>query len=201
VFDVVRLIPKGRVTNYGSIAKYLGSGKSSRMVGWAMNASHGLVPSIPAQRVVNRNGLLTGKSHFETPTKMQELLEEEGVRGTGVLFLIFVKSIIGLFLELVATSFMPSGVPALRTRAVIEDISLYSGTTFVTLPSSFLNATASLFCLISKTLGNPSMEVLLIDDFGKTSSRIRTVCTERFESFSSCSILGLYLVQCPHQSA
>ena len=80
VFDVVRLIPKGRVTNYGSIAKYLGSGKSSRMVGWAMNASHGLVPSIPAQRVVNRNGLLTGKSHFETPTKMQELLEEEGVK-------------------------------------------------------------------------------------------------------------------------
>ena len=80
VFDVVRQIPKGRVTNYGSIAKYLGSGLSSRMVGWAMNASHGLKPAIPAQRVVNRNGLLTGKNHFATPTQMQELLEKEGVQ-------------------------------------------------------------------------------------------------------------------------
>ncbi len=80
VFDVVRQIPKGRVTNYGSIAKYLGSGLSSRMVGWAMNASHGVKPSIPAQRVVNRNGLLTGKHHFATPTKMQELLEKDGVQ-------------------------------------------------------------------------------------------------------------------------
>jgi methylated-DNA-protein-cysteine methyltransferase-like protein len=79
VFDVVRLIPKGRVTNYGSIAKYLGSGLSSRMVGWAMNASHGVKPKVPAQRVVNRNGLLTGKFHFKTPTTMQELLEKEGV--------------------------------------------------------------------------------------------------------------------------
>lgn len=79
VFDVVRQIPKGRVTNYGAIAKYLGSGLSSRMVGWAMNASHGLVPPIPAQRVVNRNGILSGKNHFQTPTLMQELLEKDGV--------------------------------------------------------------------------------------------------------------------------
>jgi methylated-DNA-protein-cysteine methyltransferase-like protein len=80
VFEVVRLIPKGRVTNYGSIAKYLGSGLSSRMVGWAMNASHNVKPKIPAQRVVNRNGLLTGKFHFKTPTTMQELLEKEGIK-------------------------------------------------------------------------------------------------------------------------
>lgn len=79
VFDVVRQIPKGRVTNYGAIAKYLGSGLSSRMVGWAMNGSHGLQPPIPAQRVVNRNGMLTGKHHFQTPTLMQELLEKDGV--------------------------------------------------------------------------------------------------------------------------
>ena len=80
VFEVVRLIPKGRVTNYGSIAKYLGSGLSSRMVGWAMNASHTVKPKVPAQRVVNRNGILTGKFHFETPTTMQKLLEKEGVQ-------------------------------------------------------------------------------------------------------------------------
>ncbi|MEY4114662.1 MAG: hypothetical protein RLZ76_1355 [Bacteroidota bacterium] len=80
VFEVVRLIPKGRVTNYGSIAKYLGTGLSSRMVGWAMNASHNVKPSVPAQRVVNRNGLLTGKFHFKTPTTMQKLLEKEGVQ-------------------------------------------------------------------------------------------------------------------------
>jgi methylated-DNA-protein-cysteine methyltransferase-like protein len=79
VFEVVRLIPRGRVTNYGSIAKYLGSGLSSRMVGWAMNASHAAYPPVPAQRVVNRNGMLTGKHHFATPTLMQELLEQEGV--------------------------------------------------------------------------------------------------------------------------
>ncbi|MCE2756398.1 MAG: MGMT family protein [Bacteroidota bacterium] len=80
VFEVVRLIPKGRVTNYGSIAKYLGSGLSSRMVGWAMNVSHQATPKVPAQRVVNRNGMLTGKFHFQTPTTMQELLEKEGVQ-------------------------------------------------------------------------------------------------------------------------
>lgn len=79
VWAVVRLIPRGRVTNYGAIAKYLGSGLSSRMVGWAMNAAHSL-PDIPAHRVVNRNGMLTGKKHFATPTTMQELLEAEGIR-------------------------------------------------------------------------------------------------------------------------
>ena len=79
VFEVVRLIPAGRVTSYGAIAKYLGSGKSSRMVGWAMNAVHTLHSDIPAHRVVNRNGLLTGKGHFITPDTMQKLLENEGI--------------------------------------------------------------------------------------------------------------------------
>ena len=77
VYEVVRLIPKGRVSSYGAIANYLGTKMSARMVGWAMNAAHGL-PDVPAHRVVNRNGLLTGKHHFQTPTKMQELLEAEG---------------------------------------------------------------------------------------------------------------------------
>ena len=80
VFDVVRLIPKGRVTSYGAIAKYLGTGGSSRMVGWAMNASHHVIPKVPAHRVVNRNGMLTGKAHFETPTKLQELLAKEKIK-------------------------------------------------------------------------------------------------------------------------
>ncbi|MFN5189299.1 MAG: MGMT family protein [Chitinophagia bacterium] len=80
VFDVVRLIPKGRVTSYGAIAKYLGTSGSSRMVGWAMNASHGVKPKVPAHRVVNRNGMLSGKAHFETPTTMQELLEKEKIK-------------------------------------------------------------------------------------------------------------------------
>lgn len=80
VYDVVRLIPRGRVTTYGDIAKYLGSGGSSRMVGWAMNAAHGQIPPVPAQRVVNRIGLLSGRHHFATPTAMQELLEAEGVK-------------------------------------------------------------------------------------------------------------------------
>lgn len=78
VFDVVRLIPFGRVTSYGAIAKYLGSARSSRMVGWAMNASH-KIPDIPAHRVVNRIGLLTGKNHFESPTSMEEKLKNEGI--------------------------------------------------------------------------------------------------------------------------
>jgi len=78
VFQVVRLIPEGRVTSYGAIAKYLGTAKSSRMVGWAMNASHSL-KDVPAHRVVNRNGLLTGKMHFSPPSLMQELLEKEGI--------------------------------------------------------------------------------------------------------------------------
>lgn len=78
VFEIVRLVPKGRVTTYGSIAKALGTPKSSRMVGWAMNASHS-DKSVPAHRVVNRNGLLTGKMHFSSPTEMQEKLEVEGI--------------------------------------------------------------------------------------------------------------------------
>ncbi len=80
VWQVVRLIPKGRVTSYGAIGRYLGTGKSARMVGWAMNASHGAKPKVPAHRVVNRNGLLSGKAHFNPPEKMQELLEKEGIR-------------------------------------------------------------------------------------------------------------------------
>lgn len=80
VYSVVRLIPKGRVTNYGAIAKYLGAARSSRMVGWEMNAAHGQKPAVPAQRVLNRNGMLTGKHHFETPIQMQQLLEKEGVK-------------------------------------------------------------------------------------------------------------------------
>lgn len=80
VFEVVKLIPEGRVTSYGAIANYLGTKKSSRMVGWAMNQSHNLDIPIPAHRVVNRTGLLTGKAHFGSPTKMQELLESEGVK-------------------------------------------------------------------------------------------------------------------------
>lgn len=79
VYEVVKLIPKGRVTSYGAIAKYLGTGGSSRMVGWAMNAAHTL-PDVPAHRVVNRSGLLTGKHHFKTPTLMAELLEAEGIK-------------------------------------------------------------------------------------------------------------------------
>jgi methylated-DNA-protein-cysteine methyltransferase-like protein len=79
VYEVVKLIPKGRVTSYGSIAKYLGSARTSRMVGWAMNAAHSR-PDVPAHRVVNRNGVLTGKHHFSSPTKMQELLEAEGIQ-------------------------------------------------------------------------------------------------------------------------
>ncbi len=79
VYEVVKLIPEGRVTSYGAIAKYLGSGQSARMVGWAMNASHTL-PDVPAHRVVNRNGLLSGKMHFSSPTAMQEALEAEGIQ-------------------------------------------------------------------------------------------------------------------------
>jgi len=79
VYAVVRLIPKGRVTNYGAIAKYLGAARSSRMVGWAMNAAHGQKEYVPAHRVLNRNGMLTGKHHFASPDEMQKLLEKEGV--------------------------------------------------------------------------------------------------------------------------
>lgn len=79
VFEVVRLVPPGRVTSYGAIARYLGTGGSARMVGWAMNASHSYPVFVPAHRVVNRNGLLTGKHHFDHPNAMQELLEAEGL--------------------------------------------------------------------------------------------------------------------------
>ena len=76
VYEVVRQIPEGKVTSYGAIAKYLGSPQSSRMVGWAMNASHSL-DDVPAHRVINRKGLLTGKHHFGGGTIMQQLLEDQ----------------------------------------------------------------------------------------------------------------------------
>ena len=78
VYEVVILIPQGRVTSYGAIGKYLGMPSSARMVGWAMNAAHTL-PHLPAHRVVNRVGVLTGKNFFETPNRMQELLEAENI--------------------------------------------------------------------------------------------------------------------------
>ncbi len=78
VYEVVRLIPPGRVTSYGAIATYLGSKGSARMVGWAMNASH-TQSDIPAHRVLNRNGLLTGKHHFGEPNLMADLLMAEGI--------------------------------------------------------------------------------------------------------------------------
>jgi methylated-DNA-protein-cysteine methyltransferase-like protein len=79
VHEIVRLIPYGRVTTYGAIAKALSGGKSSRLVGIAMNHSHDVVPYVPAHRVVNRNGLLTGKHHFTKDLTMQQLLESEGI--------------------------------------------------------------------------------------------------------------------------
>ncbi|MFD1094290.1 MGMT family protein [Salegentibacter chungangensis] len=79
VYEVARKIPYGRVTSYGAIARVLGSPQSARMVGWAMNASKN-IEDVPAHRVVNRNGLLTGKSHFGGTNAMQQLLEEEGVK-------------------------------------------------------------------------------------------------------------------------
>jgi methylated-DNA-protein-cysteine methyltransferase-like protein len=78
VHQVAQLVPYGRVTSYGAIAKYLGAPGSARMVGWAMNASHNM-PDVPAHRVVNRKGLLTGKHHFDGTNLMQQLLESEGV--------------------------------------------------------------------------------------------------------------------------
>lgn len=80
VYDVVRQIPKGRVTSYGAIANYLGTKLSARMVGWAMNGAHEVKPSVPAHRVVNRNGMLSGKAHFATPTQMEELLLKEKIK-------------------------------------------------------------------------------------------------------------------------
>lgn len=78
VWEVVKLIPKGRVTSYGAIAKYLGTGSSARMVGWAMNAAS-LQKNVPAHRVVNRLGILSGKAHFSPPEKMEKLLKKEGI--------------------------------------------------------------------------------------------------------------------------
>lgn len=79
VYEVTRLIPYGRITSYGAIARFLGSGRSARMVGWALNVCHTRPDFIPAHRVVNRNGLLTGKRHFGNSSTMQQLLENEGI--------------------------------------------------------------------------------------------------------------------------
>ena len=79
VYAVARLIPFGRVTSYGAIATYLGAARSARMVGWAMNNSHNQKEEVPAHRVVNRKGLLTGKHHFNGTNLMQQLLESEGI--------------------------------------------------------------------------------------------------------------------------
>ena len=80
VYEVARLIPTGRVSSYGAIARYLGSAQSARMVGWAMNDAGSQNEYVPAHRVVNRNGLLTGKHHFGNSNTMQQLLENEGVK-------------------------------------------------------------------------------------------------------------------------
>ena len=82
VWEVTKLIPRGRVTSYGAIANYLGLKSSARMVGWALNGVAGQA-RVPAHRVVNRQGLLSGRIHFSTPTRMQELLEKEGVKVKG----------------------------------------------------------------------------------------------------------------------
>jgi len=83
VFDVTRKIPYGRITSYGAIARYLGTAGSARMVGWALNSSHSANDLIPAHRVVNRNGMLTGKHHFGNSLTMQQLLENEGFHVEG----------------------------------------------------------------------------------------------------------------------
>lgn len=79
VYEVTKLIPRGRVTSYGAIARYLGTGQSARMVGWALNICHSRPDFIPAHRVVNRNGLLTGKRHFGNSSTMAQLLHNEGI--------------------------------------------------------------------------------------------------------------------------
>ena len=80
IYDVVRAVPRGRVTSYGAVAAAVGAASGARVVGYAMNTCHGVRPKVPAHRVVNRNGLLTGKHHFSPPEKMQQLLEKEGVK-------------------------------------------------------------------------------------------------------------------------
>lgn len=79
-YQIARLIPYGRVTSYGAIAKYLGAARSARMVGWAMNNCHTQTEEVPAHRVVNRKGILTGKHHFDGSNLMQQLLENEGIK-------------------------------------------------------------------------------------------------------------------------
>ncbi len=105
VYDLVRQIPLGRVTSYGAIARYLGSASSSRMVGWAMNLSHHQQVYVPAHRVVNRNGLLTGKIHFRSPDEMQELLENEGIKIEGDCVTDFDKLYWDPFKELIINNF------------------------------------------------------------------------------------------------
>src|SRR4051812_41505160 len=80
IYDVVRCVPKGRVTSYGAVAAAIGAASGARVVGYAMNLSAGIKPGVPAHRVLNRNGMLTGKHHFSPPEKMQQLLEKEGVK-------------------------------------------------------------------------------------------------------------------------
>lgn len=80
IFDVVRCVPKGRVTSYGAVAAAVGAASGARVVGYAMNNCAAVKPKVPAHRVVNRNGLLTGKHHFSPPEQMQRLLEKEGVK-------------------------------------------------------------------------------------------------------------------------
>ena len=80
VYAIVRQVPKGRVTTYGAVAAYLGTKLSARMVGWAMNAAHDQKPKVPAHRVVNRNGMLTGRNHFNPPSLMEELLLKEKIK-------------------------------------------------------------------------------------------------------------------------
>jgi methylated-DNA-protein-cysteine methyltransferase related protein len=80
VYEVARQIPKGRVTSYGAIATCLGTKLSARMVGWAMNGAGKAKPKVPAHRVVNRNGILSGKHHFDKPDTMEKLLKKEGIK-------------------------------------------------------------------------------------------------------------------------
>ena len=80
IYDVVRSVPKGRVTSYGAVAAAIGAASGARVVGYAMNLCHGVSPKVPAHRVVNRSGLLTGRHHFTPPEKMQQLLEKEGIQ-------------------------------------------------------------------------------------------------------------------------
>lgn len=80
IYDVVRAVPKGRVTTYGAVAAAIGAKSGARMVGYAMNVCRNVKPKVPAHRVVNRKGMLTGKHHFDTPDMMEKLLKKEGVK-------------------------------------------------------------------------------------------------------------------------